>query len=204
MPQNPRYRLLDERSLILSHPAQSYIAKISYCLRSDVRGCGFATAAAAIRRGSPFPGRAKAALEPTGEQIFRQQCAGCHGGRCGEGDARRVPSSLAGDKDSAPPGRFLAEKMPEDDPGACTGADAAQVAAYIHEAFLLRIGARPMEPAAGDRGLATYRTSISQRSGRPDRRPTVVRSGSTTSAGLRAVYFKSRKFRDSDRAIEEA
>ena len=67
------------------------------------------------------PGQTKAALEPTGEQIFRRRCARCHG-VVGEGTPDEFPHPLTGDKTVPVLAAYIAEKMPEDDPGACAGA----------------------------------------------------------------------------------
>ena len=45
------------------------------------------------------------------------------------------PQPLAGEKTVPALVTYIAKNMPADDPGACEGADAAKVAAYIHDAF---------------------------------------------------------------------
>ncbi len=79
-------------------------------------------------------GRAFAGDGPTGEQIYKQHCASCHGAS-GEGTKEHYHKPLAGDKSAAQLSRLIAESMPKDDPGTCTGADADKVAAYIYDAF---------------------------------------------------------------------
>ncbi len=143
--------------------------------------------------------RAAAAPERTGEQIFRQQCARCHG-IVGEGTPDEFPHPLAGDKTVPLLAAYIAEKMPEDDPGACTGADAAKVAAYIHEAFYSKEARRRNRPPVIEVSRLTvrqYRNAVADLIG-GFRTP--VRTDEQR--GLRAVYFKSRKFRDGDRVIE--
>ncbi len=71
---------------------------------------------------------------PTGEQIYKQRCASCHGAS-GEGTKDHYHKPLAGDKSAAQLSRLIAESMPKDDPGSCKGADADKVAAYIYDAF---------------------------------------------------------------------
>jgi Protein of unknown function (DUF1592)/Protein of unknown function (DUF1588)/PA14 domain/Protein of unknown function (DUF1595)/Cytochrome C oxidase, cbb3-type, subunit III len=71
---------------------------------------------------------------PSGEQIYRQKCASCHGAS-GEGTDDYYPRALIGDRSVAALARFIAKTMPEDDPGSCTGEDAAKVASYIYDAF---------------------------------------------------------------------
>src|SRR5262249_5414832 len=80
---------------------------------------------------APF---AMAADGPTGAQIYRKQCASCHG-PAGEGTPDNYPHPLAGDRSVAQLAKLIAKTMPEDDPGTCTGEKADRVAAYIHDAF---------------------------------------------------------------------
>src|SRR5438105_14676208 len=77
---------------------------------------------------------ATAAEGRSGEQIYRQMCARCHGGQ-GEGVAAKYPDPLGGNRSPAQLAKYIAKSMPEDGPGKCTGADAERVAAYIHETF---------------------------------------------------------------------
>ncbi|HXG12987.1 MAG TPA: c-type cytochrome, partial [Gemmataceae bacterium] len=70
----------------------------------------------------------------TGEQIYRQMCARCHGAN-GEGTKKEYPRPLVGNRSVAQLARFIAETMPVDDPGKCVGEDAEKVAAYIYDAF---------------------------------------------------------------------
>ena len=70
----------------------------------------------------------------TGEEIYRQQCASCHG-KSGEGTRESFPRPLCGERSLGQLSAFIAKSMPEDDPGSCVGDDAKKVAAYIYEAF---------------------------------------------------------------------
>src|SRR5262249_42617724 len=70
----------------------------------------------------------------TGERIYREQCASCHGKR-GEGTPDHYPKPLAGDRSVVQLSKLIAKTMPEDDPGTCVGEDADRVASYIYEAF---------------------------------------------------------------------
>src|ERR1700733_1636946 len=70
----------------------------------------------------------------SGEQIYRQQCATCHGAS-GEGDDDEYPRALAGDRSVPQLARLIAKTMPSDAPGTCTGPDSDKVAAYIYDAF---------------------------------------------------------------------
>src|SRR5260370_28970381 len=81
-----------------------------------------------------LPLSAAAAEERTGEQIYRQRCAMCHGQK-GEGTDENYPQPLAGKKSVAQLPRFIARTIPKDSPDKCKGQDADRVAVYIYEAF---------------------------------------------------------------------
>jgi hypothetical protein len=134
----------------------------------------------------------------TGEQIYRQRCAACHGAS-GEGgdDYKRA---LAGDRSVTQLAGLIAKTMPKDDPGTCTGDDARKVAAYIYDAFY--------SPAARDRNKPP-RVELSRLTVRQYRNAVADLVGSFRAPGkwdeqrgLRGEYFKSRRFRTGDRVIE--
>ena len=79
-----------------------------------------------------------------GREIYRRQCAECHGTE-GEG-TQAVQAPLTGDKAVAELARFIDATMPEGAPEECTGEDAALVAAYIHEAFYSPAARRQARP----------------------------------------------------------
>ena len=81
-----------------------------------------------------FPSMAMAGPLRSGEQIYQQQCASCHGIR-GEGTDEHYPLPLVGERPVAGLARLIAKTMPEDAPGECVGEDAEKVAAYIYESF---------------------------------------------------------------------
>ena len=70
----------------------------------------------------------------TGEQIYRQKCASCHGAS-GEGTEEHYPRPLIGERPVQSLARLIAKTMPEDAPGECVGEDAQKVATYIYETF---------------------------------------------------------------------
>ena len=61
-----------------------------------------------------WPAHVVPAAESTGEQIFREQCARCHG-KAGEGTDDNYPDPLAGDKSIAQLTKLIHETMPEDE-----------------------------------------------------------------------------------------
>lgn len=69
-----------------------------------------------------------------GRDIFRQQCARCHG-RGGEGVKGKYDEALHGDWSIDKLTRFIAKSMPDDKPGTCVGPDAETVARFIYDGF---------------------------------------------------------------------
>ena len=66
----------------------------------------------------------------SGEQIYRQQCASCHGAK-GEGTDDHYPRPLVGERSVAALARLIAKTMPEDAPGDCVGEDAESRGLYL-------------------------------------------------------------------------
>jgi cytochrome c553 len=90
----------------------------------------FAIVAAALAADrSERPAKAR-----SGEEIYRQECASCHGA-AGQGTVDNYPHPLAGDKSQSQLAAFIEKSMPEDDPGTCVGDDAKNVAAFVYESF---------------------------------------------------------------------
>ena len=77
---------------------------------------------------------AAAADRPTGEQLYRKQCASCHG-QAGEGVKGKYEQALIGNRTPAQLAKLIAKTMPENAPGTCKGVDADKVAEFIFEAF---------------------------------------------------------------------
>ncbi len=84
--------------------------------------------------GALLPVLVAAGPAPTGQQIYQQKCASCHGA-AGEGTDDHYPRPLVGERSVEGLARLIARTMPEDDPGTCVGAEAEKVAAYIYETF---------------------------------------------------------------------
>ena len=83
---------------------------------------------------SLLPSSVIAGPERTGEEIYRRQCAACHGA-IGEGTDDHYPRPLVGERSVPALARLIAKTMPDDAPGECVGEDADRVAAYIYETF---------------------------------------------------------------------
>lgn len=77
-----------------------------------------------------------------GKTIFVNRCAKCHGAD-GRGVADRDVEPLGGAATVDKLTELIQDTMPDDDPDACTGEDAAAVAAYIHSSFYSQSPARP-------------------------------------------------------------
>ena len=147
----------------------------------------------------PRPVAWAAVEDASGEQIYRQKCASCHG-EAGQGTPVEYPRALAGDRSVAQLVRLISKTMPADDPGECVGTDAEKVAAYIYEAFYSPTAQARNSPARIELSRLTvrqYRNAIADLLGSfsaseqwGDRR------------GLKGAYFKSRRFRDNERVID--
>lgn len=135
---------------------------------------------------------------PSGEQLYRKQCASCHGAN-GEG-AKAFPRPLIGDRPLPALTRVIAKTMPEDDPGSLSAADAEAVSKYVFDSFyskeaqarnpaprieLARLTVRQYRNALADL-VATFRPPA----------PTETRQG------LRGEYFDDRRFVPNKRVID--
>jgi mono/diheme cytochrome c family protein len=143
------------------------------------------------------PHPSHAADQPRGEQIFRRQCASCHGAK-GEG-TKNYAKPLTGDRSVGQLAQFISQWMPPG-PRKWVGEDARKVAAYIHDAFyspLAQARNRPARIALSHLTVRQYRNAVADLVGSfrtparwDDRR------------GLRGEYFKSRRFRTDERVFE--
>jgi len=137
--------------------------------------------------------------EPTGEQIYRQMCAACHGEQ-GQGVADHYNKPLVGDRTVAELAKTIAETMPEGEPEKCVGPEAEQVAQYVYDAFYSEIAQMRNRPARVEFSRLTVRQheqavadllrSFRGWEKRDDER------------GLSAQYFNSRNFNRDKRVIE--
>ena len=136
----------------------------------------------------------------TGEQIYRAECARCHGPK-GEGVKGKYDDALYGDWSLEKLIRYIDKKMPEDDPDKCKGPDADAVARYIYDAFYSREARTRNRPARVELVRLTnrqYANTVAD----------LIRSfrGGAAEAGnergLRASYYKSRNLRRGLDAIE--
>ncbi len=139
-----------------------------------------------------------AAGDQTGEQIYKKQCAECHGAG-GEG-SEDYPRALTGDRTIAQLSRLIAKTMPEDDPGTCVGEDADKVAKYVHETFYSSVAQARNKPPRIELSRLTvrqYRNVIADLIG-----GFREQGGWDERRGLRGQYYKSRQYRDGDRVLD--
>jgi Protein of unknown function (DUF1592)/Protein of unknown function (DUF1588)/PA14 domain/Protein of unknown function (DUF1595)/Cytochrome C oxidase, cbb3-type, subunit III len=160
-------------------------------------GCRFGLGVLGLALAFPHSGFAGDAR--TGEQIYRQTCASCHGAS-GEGTPNDYPKPLVGDRSVVQLSKLIAKTMPEDDPGTCVGEDADRVASYIYETFY--------SPAARERNRPA-RVQLSRLTVRQYRNTVADLIGSFREKasreekhGLQAEYFKTKQFRRDQRVIE--
>jgi cytochrome c553 len=149
---------------------------------------------------------ASAAAEPprTGEQVYREMCARCHGSN-GQGTQKKYKQPLVGEKSLPDLVKYIAKSMPEDDPGACSGEDAAQVASYIYDAFYSKIAQARNQPARVELSrltVAQYRNAVADVIGAFMKSPGGDESLAKDEHGLKAVYYRSRRIQAADSVID--
>lgn len=134
-----------------------------------------------------------------GEAIYRRLCASCHGER-GEGVEGAYDEPLVGDRAVTELADVIAETMPEDDPDACVGEEAALVAAYMHDAFYSPMAQMRNAPPRFELSRLTtpqYRNSVADLIAE-----FTGRGQWSEQRGLEADYFANRRFRREDRKLE--
>lgn len=135
----------------------------------------------------------------TGEQIYQQVCASCHGAK-GEGTTESYPHPLVGERSVGELTDYISKSMPEDKPGTCVGEEARKVSQFIHDTFY--------SPTAQARNKPV-RVELSRLTVRQYRNAIADLIGSFRGAGkldgqkgLRGEYFKARGFRGNAQAFE--
>jgi hypothetical protein len=141
---------------------------------------------------------ATSAEEKTGEQIYKQQCARCHG-PTGEG-SKKYPQPLIGDKSVTGLASVIAKTMPENDPGTCVGEDAKRVAAYISDTFYSPVAQARKNPPRIEFSHLTvrqYRNAVADLIGGFRQAPK-----RDDKHGLHGEYFNARGFQGNKRQID--
>jgi hypothetical protein len=129
----------------------------------------------------------------TGPDIFKKQCARCHG-KSGEGVKGKFEGPLQGERSLERLTRYIERNMPDDKPGTCTGENATNVAKYIYDAFYSREArlrnARPPRIELSRLTNRQYLNSVADLI-----KEFTGRDGSISEEhGLRANYYNSRHF----------
>ena len=139
------------------------------------------------------------AAERTGRSIYLEMCANCHGEQ-GEGVVTEYPNPLGGDRTLAQLTRMIDRTMPQDDPDRLDEEGAKLVAQYTYDEWYSPIAqARRAAPRIELSRLtvAQYRNTLADLVGsfRPQ-------GWWGNDRGLKAEYFKDRRFNKDDRKIE--
>jgi cytochrome c5 len=143
--------------------------------------------------------RASEGAALTGEQIYRQSCAHCHGDK-GQGVKDEYKEPLVGDRSIKELARLIAKTMPKDDAGTCTGEEADKVAAYVFDAFYSPAAQLRNQPPRIELARLTvrqYRNAVTDLLGSFRGEPRLEQE-----RGLKGEYFKSRNFNKNERIIE--
>lgn len=155
---------------------------------------GFALAALAL---APF---AFGAETRTGEQIYKQMCARCHGAK-GEG-TKKYEAPLTGDRSVAQLAGVVDRTMPEGDPDALDAEGSRRVAQYMHETFYSPDAQAKLNPPRVELSRLTvkqYRNSVADLVGsfrfapKPDGKE-----------GLKGEYYNARNFNNQKKLIDRA
>ena len=127
----------------------------------------------------------------SGEGIFRQKCADCHGTR-GEGVEGKYAGALTGDWSLERLTRYTAANMPEDAPETLTPAEAHAVSAYVFDAFYSPAAQARLHPARIELSHLTnlqYVTTIADLVGQFSRAGAEPPTSATEAEGLAATYY---------------
>jgi cytochrome c553 len=137
--------------------------------------------------------------ERSGEQVYKQTCARCHGGD-GQGTHKHFPHPLAGDKSADQLAKYVAKTMPEDDAGSLSAADAKAVSTYVFETFYsqtARVRNAPVRIELSRLTVRQYRNAVADLVG------SFRDSGKWgDERGLHGEYFNARNFNNKQRLIE--
>lgn len=134
----------------------------------------------------------------TGEQIYKQMCARCHGGK-GEG-TKKYEAPLTGDRSVAQLAGVVDRTMPEGDPDALDAEGSRRVAQFMHDTFYSPDAQAKLNPPRVELSRLTvkqYRNSVADLVGGFRTAPKFEGK-----EGLRGEYFNSRGFQQNKRLID--
>jgi hypothetical protein len=134
----------------------------------------------------------------TGQAVYQQDCAKCHG-PMGEG-TKKTSRPLVGEKSPSQLSSLISRTMPDDDPGSCTDAEYRQVSSYIYDTFYSTDAQARLHPPRVELSHLTvgqYRSVVADLIGG-------FRSGAKLDGrhGLRGEYFNSPDTRNDKRLID--
>lgn len=133
---------------------------------------------------------------PSGDVLYAQRCAPCHGAKGVGGPGFKKP--LVGSRTVAELGRFIAATMP---PGKGTPAPlAARIAAYMHGAFYSPLAQERNRPARVEMARLTVRQFKNAVADLMGGTGPVLPEGAEH--GLRGQYYKARDFDEKNRVVD--
>jgi Protein of unknown function (DUF1592)/Protein of unknown function (DUF1588)/PA14 domain/Protein of unknown function (DUF1585)/Cytochrome C oxidase, cbb3-type, subunit III len=139
------------------------------------------------------------AEQKSGQQIYAQMCAKCHG-KEGEGTDEEYPERLVGELSVGELARLIDKTMPYQHPEKVNAEESLLVSTYIHEAFYSPVAQERNRPARIELSRLTvrqYQNAVSdlvasfRKPGEHDSR-----------TGLKAEFYKGRRFRPDDKVEE--
>jgi hypothetical protein len=139
------------------------------------------------------------AEQKTGQQIYSQMCAKCHG-MSGEGTDEEYPERLVGELSVGELARLIDKTMPLAHPEKIGAEESLLVSAYIHDAFYSTIAQERNRPARIELSRLTvrqYQNAVSDLVG-SFRKPVEI----APRQGLKAEYYKGRRIRPDDKVEE--
>ncbi len=146
-----------------------------------------------------FTFRASAAESRSGTVIYKELCASCHGPK-GEGVKGEFAEPLVGDRSLQELTELIDKTMPEGEPEKVDGVEAQNVARYVFDSFYSPAAQLRNQPARIELARLTvrqYQNSVTDLIG-SFRQPTTW----PDQRGLRGEYYKTRRLRGNDRAID--
>ena len=141
---------------------------------------------------------APAQEKKSGEVIYRQMCAKCHGAK-GEG-AKQHPVPLIGDRSVAQLAKVIDLTMPDGSPDLLDAAESRRVAEYMYDAFYSPSAQARLNPPRAELSRLTvkqYRNSVADLVGsfRPPPK-------ADAREGLKAEYYNARNFQGTKKQID--
>ena len=142
---------------------------------------------------------AYSAEQKSGEQIYKLQCAACHGAQ-GEGGTKEYDEPLVGDRSLLELTQVIEKTMPEGAAHKCIGEEAQRVAAYVYHSFYSPAAQARNRPARVELSRLTvrqYQNAVTDLLGS-------FRGGSTwgKERGLTGKYYRDKRFRDNVKELD--